>query len=258
MSHHHKKRFGQHFLNDDVIIERIVSAIGANEDTTLVEIGPGEGALTRKLVQHCPRMHAIELDRDLIESLRHRFPSMTIIQSDVLKVDFTQFQPTPIRVAGNLPYNISTPIIFHLLSHHQHIDAMIFMLQKEVVDRICALPGSKQYGRLSVMTQAQCRTDYLFDVPPEAFDPPPKVDSAIVRLTPFKSAPPIQQALLERLNHVVIHAFSMRRKTLRNALKGIAQESDLKACGVDPSARAETVPVEKFIELTEHLFKDLS
>lgn len=252
MSHVPRKRFGQHFLHDTNVIERIAAAIAPQPGDTLVEIGPGEGALTAALLARLPRMHAVELDRDLVPRLRARFgDALDVHQADALRFDFAALAPPEgLRVAGNLPYNISTPLIFHLLVSAACIRDMTFLLQLEVVERLAAAPGSKRYGRLSVMVQYRCRVDALFRVGPGAFRPPPKVDSAVVRLQPHAELPhPARdEALLARL---VAQAFSQRRKTLGRALKGLLDAQDIAAAGVDPGRRAETLSVAEFVALAD-------
>jgi 16S rRNA (adenine1518-N6/adenine1519-N6)-dimethyltransferase len=260
-AHVPRKRFGQHFLHEAGIIDRIVRAIAPRRDDLVVEIGPGEGALTFPLLAQLDRLTVVELDRDLIPRLRERAPpeKLRIVESDVLAVDFgalhRELAPAgdrPLRVVGNLPYNISTPILFHLLGHARAIADMHFMLQKEVVDRMAAAEGSKTYGRLSVMLQARCRVEPLFRVPAGAFRPPPKVESAIVRLLP-RAAADVAIEDDDVFERVVRDAFSQRRKTLRNALSGIATATEIEAGGVDPQARAEDVAVPRFIALANHL-----
>ncbi|MFA5683053.1 MAG: 16S rRNA (adenine(1518)-N(6)/adenine(1519)-N(6))-dimethyltransferase RsmA [Lysobacteraceae bacterium] len=253
-AHRTKKALGQHFLHDRQVVERILRAIDPRPGQRIVEIGPGAGALTFPLLQRHGELTAIEFDRDLIAPLTEaaaRHGALHIIHADALSVDFTALAAgTPLRVVGNLPYNISSPILFHLLDHADAIADMHFMLQKEVVDRMAAAPGSKVYGRLSVMLQAACEVQALFDVPPAAFRPPPKVDSAVVRLRP-RGDPGIADAVL--FAGLVKQAFSQRRKTLRNTLHGLCGEAELRACGIDPSARAETLAVDDFRRLTRHL-----
>ncbi|NUO73946.1 MAG: 16S rRNA (adenine(1518)-N(6)/adenine(1519)-N(6))-dimethyltransferase RsmA [Frateuria sp.] len=252
-----KKSFGQHFLHEKRYIERIVSAIAPRTDDRVVEIGPGEGALTLPLLAAAGRLTAIELDTDLIPDLAARAAgvgTLEIIHADVLKVDFTALARglgvPRVRLAGNLPYYISSPILFHCVDHAAAIEDLHFMLQKEVVDRMAADPGSKVYGRLSVMLQLACRVEPLFDVPPGAFRPPPKVDSAVVRLVPLApherhDADPL------RLHAVVKAAFAQRRKTLSNALKGLLDSAAIASAGVDPKARAETLAPQDFVRLAK-------
>lgn len=257
--HPTKKRFGQHFLHDRAILRRIVECVAPQPGQAIVEIGPGEGALTLPLLAAAGKLTAIELDRDLIEPLRARAAGageLTIVHRDVLEVDFTALARTAgggtIRLVGNLPYNISTPILFHCLDHARAIGDMHFMLQKEVVDRMAAAPGSRIYGRLSVMLQLRCAVTPLFTVPPGAFSPPPKVDSAVVRLVPLAAErlPPVDFGLIER---VVRAAFGQRRKTLANALRGVAAADDLAAAGIDPRARAEQLAPSAFVALARRL-----
>ncbi|SDK50707.1 16S rRNA (adenine(1518)-N(6)/adenine(1519)-N(6))-dimethyltransferase RsmA [Microbulbifer yueqingensis] len=253
--HKARKRFGQNFLVDDNIIERIVRAIGPSETDRLIEIGPGQGAITALLLQRCPSLTAVELDRDLIPMLQFKFrdyPEFEIIEQDALKLDFGALaEEKPLRIVGNLPYNISTPLLFHLLTFRGKIEDMHFMLQKEVVDRLGATPGTKAYGRLSVMVQYHCRVQGLFPVPPQAFRPAPKVESAIVRLVPHPNPPypATDEALLERIVNV---AFQQRRKTLRNALKPLYPELDASKLPVDAGRRPETLSVKEFVDLANY------
>lgn len=251
--HKARKRFGQNFLHDQNLIERIVRAINPKSNDKLVEIGPGQGALTFPLLERVDKLTAIELDRDLVALLTKLTTpeQLHIISQDVLQVDFSQFDDG-IRVVGNLPYNISTPIMMHLLTLGNKVKDMHFMLQKEVVDRLAAEPNSKQYGRLTVTAQYFCQVESLFNVPPECFSPRPKVMSAIVRLTP-KSLSPAQQALFPTLHKVTKQAFAMRRKTLKNNLKGLLKEQDFDALGIAPSARAEQLTVEDFEAIAQYL-----
>jgi 16S rRNA (adenine1518-N6/adenine1519-N6)-dimethyltransferase len=251
-----RKRFGQHFLHDPGILARIVAAIAARPDDHLVEIGPGEGALTLPLLRAAGRLTAIELDRDLIEPLRERARNvgeLSIVNADVLTVDFSALaHGAPIRLVGNLPYNISTPILFHCLAHAAAISDMHFMLQKEVVERMAAAPGSKTYGRLSVMLQLRCTVEPLLRVPPGAFRPPPKVDSAVVRLEPLPAQrlPEVDFTLIEQL---VRAAFGQRRKTLSNALAKFAGAAQIDAAGIDPRARAEQLAPSAYVALAQYL-----
>ncbi|GAB6069601.1 16S rRNA (adenine(1518)-N(6)/adenine(1519)-N(6)) -dimethyltransferase RsmA [Thiomicrorhabdus hydrogeniphila] len=253
--HKHKKQFGQNFLNNGRVIDQIVASIRPKPDNHMVEIGPGEAALTTPLIDVVKRLDIIEIDNDLIGPLKIRFaskPAFHLHHTDALTFDYStllEFEPEqPLRIVGNLPYNISSPLMFHLLNYSDHILDMHFMLQKEVVDRITAKPGIKAYGRLSVMIQYACETEYLFTVGPENFTPPPKVESAIVRLLPYKQKPFIadnEQAFAD----LVKQAFSQKRKTLRNTLKGTLDAEQIESCGINPTARAETLSVEKFVEL---------
>ena len=251
MSHTPRKRFGQNFLRDDAVVHRIVQSVGPQDGERLIEIGPGEGAMTRFFLAAGAQIEAIEIDRDLAALLRQRFAHETrfhLNEGDALRFDFaTLATQGPIRVVGNLPYNISTPLIFHLLSHAGVISEMTFMLQREVVERLCAGTGDSEYGRLSIMTQYYCAAEKLFEVGPESFYPPPKVVSAIVRLTPH-STPPVD-ADPKALGRVVTQAFMQRRKTLRNALRDLFTEDDLRASDIDPGARAETLSLEAYARL---------
>ncbi len=256
--HRARKRFGQNFLRDPGIISRIVRAIGPRSGDRLVEIGPGQGALTEPLLKAADgHLEVIELDRDLIPGLRVQFfnhSGFIIHEGDALKFDFRALrgEGPPLRVVGNLPYNISTPLIGHLLEAGDAIADMHFMLQKEVVERLAAEPGGPDWGRLSVMAQYRCRVDALFTVPPEAFVPRPKVDSAIVRLRPHTVLPwPADDETL--LFHVVRQAFAQRRKTLRNNLKGVVDADALGALGIDPGRRPQTLGVEEFVRIANHL-----
>ncbi len=247
MSHHAKKRFGQHFLVDPAVIESIVDAIGPLPGQALVEIGPGLGAMTLPLLARCGALTVIELDRDLAARLQ-RQPGLNVVQADVLQVDFgalAQAAGQPLRVVGNLPYNISTPILFHLLAVADRVADQHFMLQKEVVDRMAAKPGSKDFGRLTVMLQWRYRIEQVLDVPPDAFDPPPRVDSAIVRMRPLPLDTGVDPA---RLGELVAVAFSQRRKMLRNTLGHWLQAQGLETA-FDLQRRAEEVPVAEYLTL---------
>lgn len=252
-----KKRFGQHFLHDQNIIERIIQAIRPTPDLHLLEIGPGLGALTLPLLRHVAHIHVVDIDRDIIAHLTQLNDSrLTIHEIDALKLNVADLdiQTKPIRIVGNLPYNISTPLIFHLLESSELIDNMHFMLQKEVVDRMSAKPNSKLYGRLSVMVQYHCETETLFNVGPGAFNPPPKVDSAIVRLRPWQKKPYLAKDV-KHLSKVVATAFSLRRKTLKNSLKNLCTAEDIEAADIVSSARAETLSVEDFVRLSNSLLE---
>jgi len=252
-----RKRFGQNFLHDENIIRRIVQTFAPLPGQQVVEIGPGLGALTRHLLPFLGEMHVVELDRDLAARLPHTFAgqgTLHIHQADALEYDFgTLAKPGgKLRIIGNLPYNISTPLIFHLLGFAGQVSDMCFMLQKEVVDRLAAEPGTPDYGRLGVMVQYRCRVDWLLGVPPGAFNPPPKVQSAVVRLTPYDK-PPYTCDNEALLGQVVAAAFNQRRKTLRNALKSLATDDDFAAVGIDPGLRGEVLSVEQFVRLTNRL-----
>lgn len=249
-----RKRFGQNFLHDQSVIDDIIAAIDAQPMQHVVEIGPGRGALTLPLLQSCGFLDVVELDRDLIPLLQTKltaFANLNIHEADALRFDYQTLvkEQEKLRVIGNLPYNITTPLLFHLLEQSKCIDDMCFMLQREVVERICAQPGSKRYGRLSIMLQHQCQTELLFIVPPEAFDPIPKVESAIVYLRPLTThvGGNIDR---EALNKVVTKAFTQRRKTMANALKSMVSIDVLLAVGIEPEQRPETVTVEQFVSLT--------
>ncbi|PZQ25843.1 MAG: 16S rRNA (adenine(1518)-N(6)/adenine(1519)-N(6))-dimethyltransferase [Stenotrophomonas acidaminiphila] len=247
-----KKSLGQHFLTDRSYIDKIVMAVSPQPGDRLVEIGPGQGAITFPLLRKHGELTAIEFDRDLITPLMEASEGvgrLTIIHKNVLDVDFGKLAGDgKIRLVGNLPYNLSSPILFHAIEHAASIHDMVFMLQKEVVDRMAAEPGSKVYGRLSVMLQAYCRVDSLFVVPPGAFRPPPKVDSAVARLVP-RDASAIGIADHRRFEEVVRAAFGQRRKTLRNALGGTCSSEQIEAAGLRPDARAEQIEVEGFVRL---------
>ncbi|MFT3805881.1 16S rRNA (adenine(1518)-N(6)/adenine(1519)-N(6))-dimethyltransferase RsmA [Arenimonas sp.] len=251
-----KKSLGQHFLHERGVIEKIVLAVNPQAGERLVEIGPGQGAITFPLLRRHGSLTVVEFDRDLITPLMEAsegLGELTIVHKDVLKVDFGKLAGDGrIRLVGNLPYNISTPILFHVLEHADAIVDMHFMLQKEVVDRMASAPGSKVYGRLSVMLQALCRVQPLFDVPPGAFRPPPKVDSAVVRLVP-KPADQVGIANFGLFEAVVRDAFGQRRKTLRNAVQQLCSGDDIVAAGLRPEARAEQLEVAQFIALANHL-----
>ena len=257
MKHIPRKRFGQHFLVDQTVIHAIVSAISPKPDDVLVEIGPGLGAITKPLLERVPHLHVVELDRDIIARLKKEFSPerLSIHEGDALKFDFSLIRKSAsntetrkmksIKVCGNLPYNISSPLMFHLMGYAEIIADMTFMLQKEVVERMVAAPSTHDYGRLSVMLQRRFHMESLFDVPPDAFDPPPKVDSAIVRMIPKQ---PGEYPVLDeqRFANIVASAFSQRRKTLRNTLGKLIGDEAFKAVGVDPGLRAENLSVADF------------
>ena len=247
MRHIAKKRFGQNFLNDDYIISSIVSIINPKPEDFILEIGPGLAALTKPLLEKLPSLHVVELDRDIISFLKNNFGNNLIIhEGDALKFDYT-FDNNKIRVVGNLPYNISTPLLFHLAEFENIID-MHFMLQKEVVERICAAPDSGDYGRLSVMLQYKFNCHKMLDVGRESFTPAPKVESAIVRLKP-KPREIWQNIDEKRLNHIVTAAFSKRRKTIRNSLNNIISSDTLNTLGIDAGKRAENLSVTEYLKL---------
>jgi 16S rRNA (adenine1518-N6/adenine1519-N6)-dimethyltransferase len=252
--HRPRKRFGQHFLKDFNIVQRIVMAIDPHQDQHLVEIGPGLGVLTENLLPLVEKLDAVELDRDLIPKLHAAYlplGNFTIHSADALRFDFCALATNheKLRIVGNLPYNISTPLIFHLIDQIQCIQDMHFMLQKEVVDRLAAQPNSSDYGKLSVMIQYHCQVQSMFNVPPDAFSPPPKVDSSIVRLVPHQT-PPVAVKDLVLFEQLVSRAFAQRRKTLRNNLKVWLNDEQWKASGIDPQRRAETLSIEEFARLT--------
>ncbi len=252
-----KKRFGQHFLHDQNIIHRIVTAINPGRDQIIIEIGPGRGALTAPLLERVDQLHVIELDRELARDLSNRYAAnnkIVVHCQDALTYNFREIGEQHLYIVGNLPYNISTPLIFHLLGHRHCIDNMLFMLQEEVVDRMCASPGSGDYGRLSVMIQVHCLTEKLFTVDPSAFSPPPKVMSAIIKL---KSHTEILDRILDypSFAHIVKQAFSQRRKTLKNCLRGTLGEEQIINLGIVPDTRAETLAIDKFIQIANTYYK---
>jgi 16S rRNA (adenine1518-N6/adenine1519-N6)-dimethyltransferase len=254
MTHTPRKRFGQNFLHDPTVIQHIIAAIQAKPDEHWVEIGPGQGALTEPLLKTGIRLDVVELDRDLVSLLNDQFgrhPNLTLHSADALKFDFKALAMPgeKLRIIGNLPYNISTPLMFHLLENAKCIEDMHFMLQKEVVDRICAAPGSKQYGRLSIMMQYYCATEWLFDVPPESFAPAPKVMSSVVKLMPYIN-PPVQVNDMVKFNELVTQAFSQRRKTIRNSLKKLISEVQLADLAIDSSMRAENLSLTDYAKLS--------
>ncbi|MFT5221075.1 MAG: 16S rRNA (adenine1518-N6/adenine1519-N6)-dimethyltransferase [Planctomycetota bacterium] len=256
--HQARKRFGQHFLHDSTVIDRILRAVNPAENDKLLEIGPGQGALTYPLLKLCKSMTAVELDRDLIAGLQagsKRFGDLHLINSDVLKFDLATLPGDDrYRLVGNLPYNISTPLMFHLLNSVERIEDMIFMVQKEVGLRIVAPHGTGHYGRLSIMLQYHCKCDYLFEVGPESFSPPPKVDSAIIRLTPHRQ-PQYDIGDYELFSLLVQTAFGQRRKTISNSLKTMASREILEACAIDPGLRAENLTLGNFSQLSNYLSK---
>jgi 16S rRNA (adenine1518-N6/adenine1519-N6)-dimethyltransferase len=252
LKHIARKRFGQHFLTDSAIIDGIVNAIDPQPSDPMVEIGPGLAALTQPLVERLGRLNVIELDRDLAVRLREH-PHLNVIESDVLRVDFTQLaamlNASKLRVVGNLPYNISSPILFHLLDHVAVVQDQHFMLQKEVIDRMVAAPASGDYGRLSVMLQWRYDMENVLFVPPESFDPPPRVDSAVVRMVPLATPPQIDVALMEEMVKV---AFSQRRKLLRHTLGRWLEARNFSGT-FDVQRRAEEVPVTEYVALVQSL-----
>jgi 16S rRNA (adenine1518-N6/adenine1519-N6)-dimethyltransferase len=251
----HRKRFGQHFLHDKRVVGRILAAFNPKATDHVIEIGPGPGVLTRDLVDRVARLEAVEIDRDLAARLAAEFTESQLIlhNIDALEFDFCARAQLDerLRLIGNLPYNISTPLLFHLLDQLGCIHDMLFMLQKEVVDRLAAAPDTEDYGRLSVMIQWRVKVEKLFDVHPGAFTPPPRVDSSIVRLTPH-ATPPVHVHDPERFALIVKAAFAHRRKTLRNNLKGLIPEETFAAAGIDPIRRAETLSLKEFAAISEH------
>jgi len=254
-----RKRFGQNFLNDQSVIDDIVAAIDPQLGQHLVEIGPGRAALTLPLLQNSDQLDVVELDRDLVPLLKARlseFKHLSIHEADALSFDYKSLvkDNEKLRVIGNLPYNITTPLLFHLLNQAECIEDMCFMLQKEVVQRICAKPGGKQYGRLSVMVQYQCQAEMLFIVPPEAFEPIPKVDSAIIYLRPLRDFVG-GEICIDSLGKLVTQAFSQRRKTIANTLKKLVSKEMLIAEGIELEQRPETVSVSQYVGLTRAWIK---
>jgi len=256
LRHVARKRFGQNFLHDQQVIDRIIACIAPKATDLLVEIGPGQAALTRPLLASGAELHLVEIDRDLVAKLEKQFagqPNITIHSCDALRADLAELTGhRPFRLIGNLPYNISTPLIFHVLQWSDLIIDMHFMLQKEVVDRMAAPPGSRTYGRLSVMTQFRAEVRSLFDVLPESFTPVPRVCSSIVRLQPLKQ-PPFDAGSFENMSRVVAAAFSMRRKTLRNSLRDVLTEDEIISAGIEPGQRAEQLSLSQFAALARSL-----
>jgi 16S rRNA (adenine1518-N6/adenine1519-N6)-dimethyltransferase len=253
MNHKAKKRFGQNFLVDEQIIADIIRAIRPEPDDTMVEIGPGLGALTRPLIKQLKQLHVVEIDRDIIARLKTDYPQDKIIihEGDALKFDLTQL-PAPLRIVGNLPYNISSPLLFHFAEHAARITDMHFMLQDEVVERMVAAPSTPAYGRLSVMLQYRFYMEKLLDVPPQSFRPAPKVNSAIVRMIPLPASEIVVRD--EQLfAQVVGTAFGQRRKTLRNTLRSFLTEAELEGLGVDAQLRAENLGVAEFAKVVNYL-----
>lgn len=250
-----RKRFGQNFLVDQGIIGAIVSAINPQRSDNVVEIGPGLGAITEPLLQRVDHLHVVEIDRDLIARLKRAHPPerLTIHEGDALAFDFASIG-SRLRLVGNLPYNISTPLLFHLADYAPAVYDMHFMLQKEVVERMVAEPGDADFGRLSVMLQYRFWLEWLIDVPPESFDPAPKVDSAVVRLIP-KPPAELTAKSLDKLASVVLSAFSQRRKMLRNTLKGVLDDAGFAALGIAPTLRAEDVAVADYVCIANYLTK---
>ncbi|MBQ4813038.1 16S rRNA (adenine(1518)-N(6)/adenine(1519)-N(6))-dimethyltransferase RsmA [Pseudoalteromonas luteoviolacea] len=258
LGHRARKRFGQNFLNDDSIIDKIVTAIDPKPGDNLVEIGPGLGAITEPVVELSGKLTVVELDRDLAERLiEHPFmgSKLTVHQGDAMKFDFSSLvnEQAKLKIFGNLPYNVSTPLLFHLFEFADQVEHMHFMLQKEVVNRMVAGPGSKAYGRLSVMTQYYCHAMPVIEVPPTCFKPAPKVDSAVVRLIP-KGAAQRSAKSTKVLNTVCLEAFNQRRKTLRNSLSNLLTVEEITQLGIDPSLRAENISLTQFIEIANWIY----
>jgi len=254
MAYQSRKRFGQHFLHDQNVIEHIVTAFDPKPGEKIIEIGPGKGALTIPLLKQQQELDVVEVDRDLAKAINEKCKDIGLLKVhciDVLDFDFCQFENKRLRIIGNLPYNISTPILFHLLNYGHCISDMLFMLQKEVVERLSAEPGCKEYGRLSVMVQSQCQVEKLFNIGPESFIPPPKVDSSVVRLRLCGSAD-INISDLEIFARIVKQAFAQRRKTLRNSLRALFDEDQIINAGISPGARAEELTIDQFAKLTDH------
>ncbi len=252
--HKARKRFGQNFLHDTRALHRIVAALDLSPEDHVVEIGPGKGALTRFLLPACRRLDVVEIDRDLVARLQDRFAGhdhLHIHAADALQFDFAALG-SGLKIVGNLPYNISTPLLFHLFRFKDVTETMVFMLQKEVVERLAAAPGDKRYGRLSVMAQYHCQVEKRFTVKPEAFRPRPRVMSAVVRLHPHRT-PPVDVGDYRTFETLVARAFGQRRKTLRNALRDVVAEETIRACAIDPAARAETLPLDAFARLSRAL-----
>jgi len=257
LGHQAKKRFGQNFLHDEAVISDIIDAINPEPGENLVEIGPGLGALTEPVIERAEKLSVIELDRDLAKRLRHHpflAPHLTIYETDALNFDFAQLatDEKPLRIFGNLPYNISTPLIFHLLTFKDKVQDMHFMLQKEVVQRMAAEPHCKAYGRLSIMTQYQCQVIPVMEIGPEAFKPAPKVDSAIVRLVPHRDIKnPVKD--INALNTVCLAAFNQRRKTIRNSFKNLISVAQLESLNIDANLRPENLSLDDYITLANFI-----
>lgn len=253
MKHKARKRFGQNFLTDPMVIQRIVDTIAPRPDELFIEIGPGQAALTSPLIATGVELHLVEIDRDLADRLATQFrihPGVHVHIGDALKMDFADIaDKRPFRLVGNLPYNISTPLLFHVLKWSELINDMHFMLQSEVVNRMAASPGTKAWGRLSIMCQYHCKVIPLFSVQAESFTPVPKVQSGVVRLIPHRE-PPVLIASKESFDRLVIQAFSMRRKTLRNSLRGMLDVSLIESAGIDPGLRADALGLEQFAALS--------
>lgn len=255
MAHQARKRFGQHFLTDEGVIEAIVRSIAPQRDDAVIEIGPGLSALTEPLLAALNHLTVVEIDRDLAARLRQQHPRerLTVVQGDALDIDFAGLGER-LRIVGNLPYNISSPLLFHLMAYAEQVIDQHFMLQREVIDRMVAAPSSSDYGRLSVMLQSRYRMHKLFDVAPESFDPPPRVVSAVVRMVPLPASrrQPRSDQAFEKL---VARAFAQRRKMLRRGLADWTPLIDWDALAIAPTARAEELSVDQFIALADHLLE---
>ncbi|MEM7468126.1 MAG: 16S rRNA (adenine(1518)-N(6)/adenine(1519)-N(6))-dimethyltransferase RsmA [Pseudomonadota bacterium] len=255
MAHRPRKRFGQHFLTDVSVIDKIIALIAPQPSETIIEIGPGEGVLTEHLLASRAKIVAIEIDRDLAQNLTNRFAArrnFNLINEDVLKVELrTLVQSEPVRIVGNLPYNISTPLLQHLFAEISLISQMVFMLQREVVKRMCAASGGGDFGRLSILTQTHCRAINALAIPPTAFSPPPKVDSAIVALTPHSDQ--LDESLKSALATVTRHAFSQRRKKLKTGLKALFSTAQISAAGIDENIRPDQLSIDAYIALAKQL-----
>jgi 16S rRNA (adenine1518-N6/adenine1519-N6)-dimethyltransferase len=254
MKHQARKRFGQNFLHDPSVLYLIAQAVRAKPTDHIVEIGPGQGALTDVLIDDSGHYSAVELDRDLIEPLREQFkqPQFHLYPADALQFDYDTLTPKPLRMVGNLPYNISAPLLMRWMEYHQEIQDIHVMLQQEMAERITAAPGTKDYGRLSVMLQYYCHAEALFAVPPEAFDPIPKVMSMVIRMIPYAQKPYIANDL-HKLDQLLRQAFSQRRKTISNTLKPYFNKEQLIKFGIDPQQRPETITVKQYVTLSNQL-----
>ena len=253
MKHKARKRFGQNFLTDPLVIQKIVDSIAPAPDQVIIEIGPGQAALTVPLAETGAELHLVEIDRDLAAILEKRFhnnPRVMLHVMDALGADFGKISAgRPFRLVGNLPYNISTPLLFHVLEWSSLVTDMHFMLQQEVINRMAAVPGNKAWGRLSIMCQYRCDVAPLFTVNAESFTPVPKVQSGIVRLVPHRE-PPVEIDSLDAFQRLVAQAFSMRRKTLRNCLRGLLNSAQIESAGIDPGLRPETLSLKQFADLS--------
>ena len=250
-AHKARKRFGQHFLSDQTIIKQIINIINPQKHDHIIEIGPGKGALTIPIIKSIDKLNVIEIDKDLVNFLKKNIDSELLIihENDALKFNYSKLNHSDLRIIGNLPYNISTPLLFHLLSYKNLIKEMLFMLQKEVVERICAKCGTKQYGRLSVTLQYYCDVESLLVIKPDAFNPSPKIDSAIIKITPLVQ-PRYKLNSDESFKIIVREAFSQRRKTIRNGLKNYLNEDEIEKIGIPLNERAENLHIKDFVKLS--------